>query len=155
MPAVGAPRSFEKKFKFTIEIDGITHAGFQKCSELAAEAAKIEYREGGALIPNKSPGLVTFDDLTLERGAVASDSDLYNWFTEVVDVAANTGLIDNDYKRDLDIVLSDRDGTELKRWRVVNAWIQKFTAGAWDNEADEVTMEMVVLTYDYFTRVTG
>jgi hypothetical protein len=32
MAVIGTPRTFHKKFKFIVEIDGIASAGFQKCS---------------------------------------------------------------------------------------------------------------------------
>lgn len=153
MPAVGAPRSFENKFAFTIEIDNVAHAGFNKMSELSKEHEVVAYREGGSLIPHKSPGLVTYADVTLERGAVASDSDLYDWMETVSDVAANEGAVDDDYKRNLDVVVKDRDGTVIKRWRLYNAWPNKFVAGEWDNDASEKTIEMVTLSYDYFKRI--
>ena len=53
MTVIGNPRSFHKKFKFLVEIDGVAHAGFQKCSELSVEVANVQYFEGGSLIPNK------------------------------------------------------------------------------------------------------
>lgn len=146
---IGTPRSFHKKFKFIIEADGITHAGFQKCSELSAEVAKVEYNEGGSIIPDKSPGRTTFTDVTLERGACV-DHELYDWFLEVVDASAGTGLVDPGYKRNVEIVQQDRDNGELRRWRLVGAWPIKFSAGDWDNDADEVVIESVTLTYDYF-----
>jgi hypothetical protein len=37
--------------------------------------ANVQYHEGGSLIPNKSPGRLTFSDVTLERGAT-SDQEL-------------------------------------------------------------------------------
>ncbi len=88
MPILGAPRTFHDRFKFIVVIDGLFSAGFNKCSELSVEAAKIEYSEGGALIPDKSPGRLTFSDITLERGAT-SDDDLYTWFLQV----ANAGIL--------------------------------------------------------------
>lgn len=149
---IGTPRSnFHKKFKFIVEIDGLVYAGFQKCSELSAEIAKVEYSEGGSVIPDKSPGRVTFSDITLERGACA-DEDLYGWFRECVDASAGTGLVEPGYKRSLDIVQLDRDGSELRRWAVANAWPTKFVAGDWDNESDENVIESVTLTYDYFEK---
>ena len=66
---IGNPRSFHKEFKFIVEIDDIGHAGFQKCSELSVEVANVQYFEGGSLTPNKSPGRLTFADVTL-RGAI-------------------------------------------------------------------------------------
>jgi len=81
MAIVGSPRSFHKKFKYIVEIDSVGSSGFQKCSELSVEVAKVEYYEGGSLIPNKSPGRLTFADVTLERGAT-SDEDLFDWFAD-------------------------------------------------------------------------
>lgn len=152
MPIVGAPRSFYNKFKFRIEIDGVTYAGFQKCSELSVEAAKIEHFEGGSLIPDKSPGRLTFPDITLERGQT-DDRELYNWFESVARAVAGfggAGLIDPLYKRNLDIVQLDRDDSVLERWAITNAWPTKFSAGDWDNTSDDKQMVSVTLAYDYF-----
>ncbi|KKN72174.1 hypothetical protein LCGC14_0413110 [marine sediment metagenome] len=152
MPIIGGPRSFHDKFKFLVEIDGVLSAAFNKCGELSAEFAKIEYSEGGTLIPNKTPGRMTFADVTLERG-VASDLDLFLWFSQTGIASANFGLPEPAYKRDLDIVQKDRDNTTLRRWHLNNAWVLKFVAGEWDNDADEKAIEMVTLTYDFFELV--
>jgi phage tail-like protein len=149
MTIIGKPRSFHKKFKFIVEIDGVGHAGFQKCSELSVEVANVQYFEGGTLIPNKSPGRLTFADVTLERGAT-QDKDLFDWFHDVANTASGLGLNDVEYKRNLDIVQQDRDGTTLRRWSLTGAWPVKFVAGDWDNEADENVIESVTLTYDFF-----
>jgi phage tail-like protein len=149
MTIVGNPRSFHKRFKFVIEADGIASAAFQKCSEISVEVAKVEYHEGGSLTPNKSPGRLTFADVTLERGATM-DEDLFKWFQDVAVTSSGLGLVDSDYKRNLDIVQQDRDGSTLRRWTLVGAWPVKFVAGEWDNESDENVIESVTLTYDYF-----
>jgi len=149
MAVIGTPRTFQKKFKFIVEIDDIASAGFTTCSELSAEVAKVEHFEGGAVIPDKSPGRATFTDITLERGAT-TDRDMWDWFKSVIDAAANSGLLDPEYKRNLDIVQQDRDGSTIRRWRVENAWPVKFIAGDWDNNADENVIESVTLTFDTF-----
>jgi len=104
---------------------------------------------GGSLIPNKSPGRLTFTDVTLERGAT-TDLDMFNWFSEVAATASRLGAIEPEFKRNLDIVQQDRDGGTLRRWSLNNAWPTKFVAGDWDNEADENVIESVTLTYDFF-----
>jgi phage tail-like protein len=152
MPVIGTPRSFAKKFKFVVEIDDIAHAGFQKCSELSVEVANVQYFEGGSLIPNKSPGRLTFSDVTLERGAT-QDRDLFDWLQDVAITASGLGLVDPYYKRNLDIVQQDRDGTTLRRWSLARAWPVKFVAGEWDNESDENVIEQVTLTFDFFDLV--
>ena len=149
MTVIGNPRSFHKKFKFIVEIDDVGHAGFQKCSELSVEVANVQYFEGGSLIPNKSPGRLTFSDVTLERGAT-QDRDLFDWFQDVAIASSGLGFPDQAYKRNLDIVQQDRDGVTLWRWTLVRAWPVKFVAGEWDNESDENVIESVTLTYDFF-----
>ena len=150
MTIIGTPRTFAKRFAFVVEIDDVTSAAFQKCSELSVEVANIEYHEGGALITNKSPGRLKFADVTLERGAT-KDQDLFDWMSQVADAAANAGLVEPRFKRNLDIVQQDRDGSTLRRWSIAGAWPVKFVAGAWDNEADENVIESVTFTYDFFT----
>ena len=152
MAIIGNPRTFHKKFKFIVQIDDVLHAGFQKCSELSAEVANIQYFEGGSLIPNKSPGRLTFSDVTLDRGAT-QDRDLFDWFQDVAITSSGLGLGGVGYKRNLDIVQQERDGTTLRRWALTGAWPTKFVAGEWDNESDENVIESVTLTYDFFELV--
>lgn len=152
MAVLGQARSFHKKFKFIIEIDSVAHAGFNKCSALESEVAKVEYYEGGSLIPDKSPGRVSFSDVTLERGA-SKDDDLFKWYQQVAKASSNSGLVDPKYKRNLDIVQQDRDGKTIRRWRLTGAWPTKFGAGEWDNDSDENVIESVTLTYDFFDKV--
>ena len=152
MAIIGNPRSFHKRWKYVVQIDSVAHAGFQKCSELSVECANVLYYEGGALTPNKSPGRLTFADITLERGAT-QDRDLFDWFQDVAITSSGLGLVDVDYKRNLDIVQQDRDGKTLHRWTISRAWPVKFVAGEWDNESDETVIESVTLTYDYFELV--
>lgn len=150
----GTPRIFHKKFKFVVEIDGVQSAHFQKCSELSAEIAKIEYFEGGALIANKSPGRVTIPDITLERGAT-EDGDLFKWFKDTVDLTSQLGLKEDAIKRTFDIVQIDRNGEELRRFTCNGAWPTKFVAGDWDNEADENVIEKVTLSIDSWDKTLG
>lgn len=156
MGIIGSPRAFHHKYKFLVEIDGFdnTRAGFRKCSALEAEVSVVEYKEGGALIPDKSPGGVKFTDITLERG-VCKDFDIYKWFKQVVDLSSGPDLVGkktSQVKRGVSIVQLDRDDSELRRWDVTNAFPTKFVAGDWDNDANEVVIEQLVLTYDFFDK---
>ncbi len=143
----GVTRTYYKKFKFLIEIAGVTYAGFQTCGEISVEVAKIEHHEGGSLIPNKSPGKVTVADVELTRGAT-DDLDLWNWMRQAVELGAIVS--EEALKRSISILQQDRAGNEINRWDLVNAWPTKFVASqGWDNDADENLMESVTLTYDY------
>lgn len=149
---VGNPRSFYKKFKFVIEIDGFTYFGFQTCSELSEEVGVVSHREGGSLLEDKTPGLVTVPNITLTRGAT-KDQEMHDWFKQVVDTAANLGegLPDGKYDRDFDIVQQNRDGSEMQRYKVKKAWPRKYVAGDWDNDADEVVITSLELVIERFS----
>jgi phage tail-like protein len=144
----GKPRSYHKKFKFVVEVDGFSSAKFIRASGLEPEIAITAHYEGGALIPDKSPARVTVPPVVLERGATA-DQEMYDWFVEVANIAANSGLVDPQYKRMVDIVQLDRDGTKLRRWRLHNAFPTKFVPGDWDNDSDDAVIESITLEYDY------
>lgn len=152
MPVIATPRVFDKKFAFRVEIDGFFSAGFRKMSELTAEIAEIKQYEGGALTPNKSLGRVDYKDVTLERGATRTDFDAYAWFAQAINAGANTGLGDQLVKRHLDVIQMDRSGLITKRWTLFNAWPKAFTAGDWDNDADENVIEKLTLAFDWWVR---
>lgn len=154
MPFVGFARTFDKKFAFTVEIDGFTSAGFMKCSALEAEVKEIQQHEGGALIPNKSAGRVEYKDVTLERGATRLDWDAMAWFAQVAGAPVQTPLAREPfYKRHLSITQRDRDGTPTRRYDLFGAWPKTFVAGEWDNTVDENVIEKLTLCYDYYLRV--
>jgi phage tail-like protein len=152
MAVTGQPRNWLKRFKFIVEIDGIFSSAFSTCSELSAEIAEIEHSEGGVIAPDKSPGRVTVTDLTLERGAT-SDIDMYLWFKEVANIAANAGVVSPNHERTLDVVAQRRDGTTVYRWRCYRCWPKKYMAGDWDNNADETLIESVTLSVHHFDRI--
>ncbi len=149
---MGVPTNWDKRFAFLVEIDGVARAAFQTCSEIAGEAVNDEYREGGRRHPHNSPGTVTFTEATLTRGAT-DDYDLYNWFRDCYDAASGTGLVPPDLFRTLDIVQLDYDGSEKKRFRLFKAYCRRWSAGDWDNDADDNRIESVIIKYDYFEQV--
>lgn len=155
---VGGQRELFPKHQFQVEIDTGWWAGFQTCSELSYEIAKIEHYEGGSAIPLKVPGRVTMTDITLERGASTSKK-FHDWITQIVNAGSvvgserrGTGYNTPDlYTKEIDIVQLDRDGTtEKRKWTLHKAWPTKYVAGDWDNNADEVVIESLTLTFDYF-----
>ncbi len=153
MTILGTPTSHHHKYRFVVEIDDFARAAFTKCSALEAEVAKVETWEGGSLTADKEPGRLTYSDVTLERG-VTSDQDCYDWFKEVVEAFRDAGRVTPEFMKNVDIVQMDRDGSELRRWTLEQAWPVKFVAGDWDNEADEATVEQLTLTFKLFKQPT-
>lgn len=144
---IGTQKVYYKKFLFRIEIAGVVSAAFQDMSDLAVETADVDQWEGGSLIPTKSPGRVTVDNVTLSRGAT-DDRDLWDWMKQTI--AAASMQAEPDFKRSLDLVQFNRANVEIARWTLVNAYPRRFIAGGWDNNADENVMETVELRFDFF-----
>ncbi|MCP4603498.1 MAG: phage tail protein, partial [Proteobacteria bacterium] len=128
-----------------VEIDDISQAGFQKCSELSVEIANVQYFECGALEPG-----ATHLPRRHPRARRHPGPRLFGWFSEVAITSSGLGLNDPNYKRNLDFVQQDRNGTTLRRWSLTGAWPVKFVAGEWDSESDENIIESVRLVFDYF-----
>lgn len=152
MPIQGTKPSKHNKYAFLVEIPGFASASFQKCSELKRETEIGMIREGGSLIPHKQPGLVTYSDITLERGAFA-DQDMYAWAEQCGDAAQGSGLVEPEYKRTIDIVQIDRARKPLVRYRLFGAFVKSHSPGDWDNETSEFVVEKLELTFDYYKRI--
>jgi phage tail-like protein len=146
------PVKWYDKFMFLVEIDGVVRAGFQTCSELAVEAANVEYKEGGRRHPHNSPGTIKFPEITLGRGAT-DDLDLYNWFKDTYDAAAGTGRDTPDIYRTFDVLQLGLNREVLEKYTVYNAYCRRYTAGDFDNNADEKRIEQVILQPDYWERL--
>lgn len=151
MAILGTKKIIHQKASFIVEIPGLGGAAFQKCSELAKDIEQSSIREGGVLIPHKQPALVSYSDVSLERG-MSGDKALYDWVEAVADAAQNSGLTEPEYKRTIDIVQIDRARRPRLRFRLYNAFPVKYVAGEWDNESSEFVIEKITLAYDYFKR---
>jgi phage tail-like protein len=145
--------SRDKAFAFRVEIDGIVRAAFKECSELSMDVGVLQIREGGTLVAEKEAGLVTFPDITLKTGRI-NDRSFYEWMKEVINVASGlASAIGTDYQRSLDVVQLDRDGSEIRRYRVTQAWPNLRKIGPWDNDKEEFIMEELKLAYKFWDEV--
>lgn len=144
--------NFDLKQKFRVRISGFWVADFATVSSLEMEVGVIEYREGGAMFPDLSPGLAKATEVTLERG-VGQDADMYAWFTQVVSGASQQGLPVPLIRRDVDIEQLDRNDVLKKAYRLFHAWPRKIVMGEWDANAEEVVMESITLAYRNAERV--
>jgi phage tail-like protein len=116
-----------KVFRFHIEIESFSRFGFSKMSGLERQTDVVEYREGGDNTTiSKSPGLTKFPDVTLERGQILAagkgNLDILKWATQVYDASAKGPSSSGAFRRDVDIVQFDKEGTEVHRWRLKDCW---------------------------------
>jgi phage tail-like protein len=128
-------------YNFSIELDGITRAGFRECSGLENSQNAGEYREGTDKNPSvrKIPGLITHSDITLSRG-VTSDSKLWEWREK-----AMKGTVE---RHDISVSLLDETGAATITWNLFDAWPRQWTGPSFNATSDEVAVEQLILAYE-------
>jgi phage tail-like protein len=127
-----------KNFRFLVEIEGLTQAGFSECSGLGSKVEVIEYREGGEpATVRKLPGRVSYPDITLKWGVTGS-RELYDWHRHVVQ-----GQIQ---RKRCSIILLDDSGTPKVRWNLFEAWPSKWDGPALNAKGSEVAIETLTIT---------
>lgn len=97
-----------KNYRFLVELDGITQAGFSECTGLGSQIQVVEYREGGDDVSvRKLLGRATYPDIMLKWG-ITDSRDLYDWHL--------TALNGQMQRKNGSIVLLDDTGQEKIRW---------------------------------------
>lgn len=131
-------------YNFSVEIDGLTRAGFRTCSGLDSTTASTAYREGTdvALVSRALPGLTTFGHITLTRG-ITNDRALWNWRAEIV-----AGADLSRARKNVSIILLDNTGAEKIRWNLSNSWPARWTGPSFDAASDGVAIETLELAHE-------
>jgi phage tail-like protein len=103
-------------YLFSVEVDGIETARFQKCEGLEAETYVYEIEEGGYnTSTHKFYGRTRYPNIILEKG-ISENNALYKWYKETV-------LEDRKIERkDGSIILKDTENNEVKRWNFFRAF---------------------------------
>jgi phage tail-like protein len=133
-----------RNFRFRVEIDGITNAGFTEVSGFDSTTDVIEYREG-ADPPHirKIPGLNKVGDVVLKFG-LTTDTRLFDWRQEIVD-----GKIT---RKSVSVVVLDETGAEAARWRMENAWPSKVDASDFTAKGNDVAINTLTLSCEEVKR---
>jgi len=137
-----------KNFRFILEIDGITQAGFREVTIPDSTQDIVEYREGNekTITPRKLPGQVKYGNITLKWG-ITDSLELYKW-RELVE----NGKI-KDARRNIAIVILDDEGNPAARWEFRDAWPSKYDAPDLNATANEVAIETLEIVHEGMKRV--
>lgn len=140
-----------KAFRFEVEIAGnmvFAKAGFQKVTGLKMDTEVIEYREGGdSLTVSKTPGLTTFEPITLERG-MSTDTDMWDWASKIFDYHDVDQVNSPQFRANVTIKLRDRNGDIAKIWEVPNAWVSSYETGDFDAQGNNVMIERITVQHE-------
>ncbi len=132
------------RFRYKVEIDGITAGGFSEVTGFDASIDVMEYREGDMVqTPMKIPGLKKYGTITLKKG-LADSRAIYDW----LDVGV-TGEVD---RKTITITLLDATESPVASWRVINAWPVKYTAPDFNATSSEVAVESIEIAHEGMTR---
>jgi len=103
-------------YLFTVEIDGIETARFQKCEGLEAETYVYEIEEGGYnTSTHKFYGRTRYPNLILEKG-ISGNNALFTWYKETVLEGRKIE------RKNGSIILKDSENNEVKRWNFFRAF---------------------------------
>jgi phage tail-like protein len=143
-------------FRVAVSRGGATiEAGFARAGPIESALTVATYREAGARFAIKDPDEISFGDVTLERGA--SRNPLFaTWMSDAIKAITGIGrgaVIPPFYKGNVTIFQNNRkkEGRAEKTYTLFNAMPIAFRAGDWDNSRDEIVIESLTLTYDYYT----
>jgi phage tail-like protein len=143
-----------RTFRYQVEIDGITRAGFSEVSGMNASIDPVEYREGNDMrnTPRKFPGLTKFGNVTLRWG-VSNDTDFVTWLTSVApsNSAAPTGLV----RHSVTITLFDDAGNPGPSWALINAWPVGYTVPDLSGLGSEVAIQSLELAHEGLEHTPG
>ena len=139
-----------RNFKYRVEIDNITVAGFSEATIPDSNTNPLEYREGTDVSwPRKLSGLVSFGNLTLKRG-VTDNMELYNWRNLVEQQGSDAP----DARRAITIVLVNEMGEDKATWNLEACWPIKYETSGLNGTSDEVLIETLEIVTEQMTRVS-
>lgn len=136
-----------RQFRFRVEIDGITQAGFNECSFADTTTDPVEYREGDEQpVSRKLSGLTKYGNITLKWG-ITDSIDLYNWRQQIIDAGAEGA------RKNMSIILIDEAGGDKARWDINRAWPTKYDPPDFSAKGNEVAIESLEIVHEGFKRV--
>ena len=137
-----------RNFRFLVEIDGITQAGFSEATIPNTSQDPIEYREGSEPpTARKIPGLIKYGNVTLKWGLTDS-LDLYDWRKLVEDGKMK------DARKNVAIILMDEEGNSKSRWEFSDAWPNKYDAPDLSAKGTDIAIETLEIVHEGMKRVS-
>jgi phage tail-like protein len=141
-----------RNFRYRLEIDGITQAGFSEATVPDTTVDVIEYREGNEPNPatvRKLTGLTKYGNLSLKWG-ITDSMELYNWHKDVT-----LGKIESDkLRKNISVIVIDEEGNDKSRWNFVQAWPTKYDAPDLTAKGNEVSIETLEIVHEGMERVS-
>lgn len=140
-------------FSFRVSIEGADgDTGFQEVSGLQVEIETEDVAEGGQnRFVHKLPTRSKYANLILKRGVVTGASAFGTWVTK----AMSRGLVREGGSKTIVIQLTDNSPKPLMVWKVFGAYPLRWDHGPLNSMSNEVLIETIELSYQFFSRQVG
>lgn len=135
-------------FRVTFELPQATRldVDFREVSGLSAEMEQYEVKEGGEnKFTHRLPLRAKYTNLILKRGMLL-DSGLIDWFTNAIEYMDIQPI-------SVTVALLNRDHQPLQAWNFIQAYPVKWSISDFNAQANEIVVESIELSYQYFQRV--
>ncbi|WP_092296294.1 phage tail protein [Pseudomonas sp. NFIX28] len=129
-------------YRYRVAI-GDQEMAFSAVSGLEVSYETIEYKDGAGGV-YRMPGQAAPVNITLRRGVVVGQSQLYDWISST--------SLNQVEKKDISISLTNESGSGLLvTWNISNAFPTKLSAPDFDAASNEVAIEELSLLADAMT----
>jgi phage tail-like protein len=151
------PQRFDpyKNFKFRVKWDGRYVAGVSKVGPLRRTTEVVQHREGGdPSSSRKSPGRITYEAITLERG-VTHDTEFEKWANKVWNFGSQLGseVSLKDFRKDITLELYNEAGQLAIAYKIYRCWVSEFQAlPDLDANANAVAIQTIKLENEGWER---
>lgn len=133
-------------FRFRVEIDGISTAGFQDATIPDSTTDPVDYREGtDATTPRKLSGQTKYGNISLKKGLTDS-MELYDWRKQVEQTGAAKA------RKNISLILIDEEGNDKARWDIREAWPTKYDVSDFSAKGNDVLIESLDIIHEGFDR---
>jgi phage tail-like protein len=139
-----------RNFRYRLEIDSVTQAGFSEVMIAETTIDAVDYREGtDPPHVRKLSGLTKYGSITLKWGLTVGGSalDLFKWHADV-----SAGQI-KEKRRKVVIVVLDEAGVDSARFVITDAWPIKYDPSDLNAKGNEVLIELLELANEGIERV--
>ena len=139
-----------RNFRYRLEIDNITQAGFSEVAIAETTIDAVDYREGtDPSHVRKLSGLTKYGNITLKWGLTVGGTalDLFKWHADV-----SAGQI-KDKRKKVVIVVQDEAGVDAARFEISDAWPTKYDPSDLNAKGNEVMIELLELANEGIERV--
>ncbi|WP_452223623.1 phage tail protein [Lacinutrix chionoecetis] len=134
-------------FYFQVKV-GTEAYSFKEVSGISSEINTEEIAEGGEnRFKYKVPTVTKYTNLELKRGVVAKNSNLLTW----VNNSLSQGFSKPIKPKKLEVSLLNREGDIIMLWDFVGAWPVGWSTANLDAMNNEVLIETLSFSYNYFT----